>query len=255
MKTRYRPHHNKKFLFPGIVLAVLIIGAVFADDLRVFIYKAGQPVWLARESIAKEIDSGFKYRSMAKEDLVEENLSLLAENELLRREGSLLKRELEIVSKGGNFFAENIPARVVLRPPFYEYDFIVADSSRGNEILLGDFVVSDRGAFLGEVSSRTERGFLRIKLSSSPGNSLIAETPSGELVDLVGQGGGSFFLRAPKGMSLNKGDILTESITGREVAVVQSIESDKEDPFNEVFLSLPVNIFSLTEVHLIKKND
>lgn len=234
-----------------LAVVVVFLGFLFRNSLRGAVYSIGDVIWTARGSATASLERSLSSVTADKAELLSDNEKLLRENKDLRREVALLRLETSSANVTTGFEPTGeISARVILKPPFSSYDLLVAEDFSAGKVQEGDHVLSARGNYLGSVVDVGD-GNIRIRTASSPDFSLPVLSPSAEMIELVGQGGGSFFVRVPKNFPLAKGDILTEPHTNTPVALVRSVEESKEDPFNEIYLSLLQNIFSVEEVLII----
>lgn len=228
----------------------LVWVVISPNTFREVSYTLGTPIWALRDSISGRVDESLKFRGKDKEELVKENLALLERVESLHSEVGLLKREIELLGGSSSSLSPERDAyKVILRPPFITYDMLIVSIPEGAEVEAGQKVSSLGGVFLGEVTDVFDKA-ARIRITSSSGEKLVASTFSGEMVELLGQGGGSFFLTIPKGVVVEVGDVFRESSTGMIAARVESVDTSAEDPFNQVYLSIPENIFSISSVRI-----
>lgn len=223
------------------------------NTFREIFYTLGTPIWAVRDSIFGRVDESLKFRGKGKEEIIKENSALLERVDSLRSEVGLLKREIELLGgSSSSLFSDDDVYNVVLKPPFITYDMLIISIPKGAEVKVGQKVSTLGGVFLGEIADVFTKT-ARIRTISSSGEKLAVSTSGGEMVELLGQGGGSFFLTIPKGVVVEVGDVFREASTGMMAARVESVDTSVEDPFNQVYLSIPENIFSISSVRIISE--
>lgn len=194
-----------------------------------------------------------------------EKPTLLHQIELLRRENEGLRiqllianeqaRENEMLLKlGGRTSEETYTIAAVLsRPPVSAYDTIIIDVGSSNGVEKGDIVAVGGGVTIGLVSDVAVHRST-VTLFSTPGHEtqvLIGENRIA--VPARGLGGGNFEIRVPKDELVEKGDsVLLPGINPKIFGVVQQIVTTTSDPFVIVYLTLPVNLYLLRFVSVLK---
>jgi len=82
---------------------------------------------------------------------------------------------------------------------------------------------------------------------------VVSIGPENIAAEAIGRGGGNFIVKLPRGVGVEKGDIITmPDISARIFAVVEEIESNPSDPFVTILFKNPVNFNEIKWVQVIK---
>lgn len=167
---------------------------------------------------------------------------------VLDQENKDLKNALSL-NKQNDF----IVSFIISRPPQAPYDIFILDSGSDNGIKKGMVVTAYGEIMIGyieEIFSKTSQ----VKLISFPKNETNAFTLSSSTpVTLIGRGGGNMEINLPRGVEINVGEkIVTNSSEPLILGIVDIIQASETDPFQKIFLRLPVNIYELKYV-MVKK--
>ena len=116
----------------------------------------------------------------------------------------------------------------------------------GDRVVSGDFVIGTLREVYANHSKAT--------LMSSPGE--ILKVRIGESLietEAVGRGGGNMISKLPKEIAVNKGDaVRIPGLNPKFFGLVESVEKTEPSSFQFIMLRLPVNIYNLEWVEIIK---
>lgn len=265
--NNYSPHHKKikRGLFTktftiilfaaGILIAVAIF---FPNLLSNGTHFVSIPFWKVKNSITEGLASSAKLLA-SKKALVAENRNLrkkieeakfkLLEAQLLKQENISLK---ELFNRQILDVENTILAAVLAKPPSSLYDTFVIDVGSDAGIRKGDNVVAFGNIFIGTVD-KVNRSTSVVKLFSSPGELTTVSIGEDNITaNAEGKGGGNFIVKLPRGIGIEKGDIVTiPNINARIFAVVEKIESDPSDPFLTALFKNPVNMNNIKWVQVV----
>jgi cell shape-determining protein MreC len=205
-------------LFSG---ASLFISSIAADE-RVLVEE--------NEKLRVELE---KFKT-----LDERTQAIGAENDALREFMGLRERKSMDV------------ARVIAKPPAIPSGMIIIDSPQSGLNKRARVFDAD-GQILGIVGAVHGKDYGKVVLFSAPGKKTQVVTQNGEMVDAIGQGGVGLYFEVPKGFEIKRGDLIYVN-DGSLLAEVASVESQKNDPFLDVYLRLLSNISVLTHVAVEK---
>ncbi len=170
--------------------------------------------------------------------------TIVNERDVLLRENTLLKNLI-----GGEGGSE--VARVVSSPSQSVYDIIIVALKSDSQVRVGDTAWSEGNVILGTVTERTGN-IARVELFSSVGKEITVrlEKDGTELL-LSGRGGGNFFVATPRALPISENDLVVlPLLTSNILARVRTVEEGRIDSFKSVYLTYPVNVFSLSWVRI-----
>lgn len=256
---RNKALRQKKLLHYALAACVLVLLVVFRAPLGSAFSRAAHgiawPFLQAKQAISGAASSfGVHFRSKQ---------ALVAENEILAREladAKLANLERDIL------FADNIalrealgrplaaPSRLVAailsKPNTSPYDTLVIDVGADSGIIAGAGVFARGSVPIGTIDEIYGRS-ARVRLFSTPKETIKVALKSGIYIDIIGTGGGSFEATLPRDISIAEGDTLTlPSLAPKIVAVVKKIVSDPRDPFQKILAKSPVNVQELKFVEV-----
>lgn len=166
--------------------------------------------------------------------LIDENIKL---TEILARK----KPESQIVM-----------ARILARPNQSLYDTLVIDVGSNDGIVVGQKVFGKGNLPIGLVSEVDIKNS-KVKLFSTAGEKTKAVIIGNDIiVDLVGQGGGTFETTLPRDILVEKGTNVATLDDGLTVAIMEESLADSRDPFQRILFRSPVNLFELRFVSVEK---
>jgi cell shape-determining protein MreC len=238
-----------------MVIAVDLIYPKFFPSTLIFLAK---PFWAAGNSLTAIIHSGFlsSRSSLMRENqelrdaLLDARLQLLTLS-AINKENAELKALLSR-SAGENLLA----ASVLARPPFSPYDTFIIDVGSALGVRIGDLALAADHHLIGEVSE-VGPNFAKVKLFSSPGSQVeIVIGDQGIETVAVGQGGGAFLTRLPKGVVVKVGDpVIFPSLHSRIYGFVESVEEAETDTFQNVYFRSPVNVAEINYIGLLHRTN
>ena len=243
-----------------VIIAIIIIVRIFSPSA--FTNSAqfvSMPFWKAKNSsVEGVVNSSQLLRS--KRSLIFENDNLKAQIKsiefelfelgLLRQENESLK---ELLGRETFDTSSAILGAVLARPNVSPYDTFVIDIGSSSGIKKGNDVFVKGDIFIGRISevfSNTST----VTLFSSPGQiTQITIGLQNISANAEGRGGGNFIVELPRGIDVEKGDIVTmPNIDTKLFAVVEEIEANPSDPFITILFKNPVNMNDVKWVQVIK---
>ncbi len=247
-----RAHLKLIFTALGIFLLVWVIFSFFGG----FIVSAVSPIWEAENAFSRTVKKTWNHLE-SRQNLVNENFDLKG------RVGSL---ELEVASLTISLEQERafygllgrapvsgeVVASVIARPPQSPYDVILLDAGSREGITKDARVYLAEGPALG-IITEVFTSSAKVKLFSTAGEKLDAVLERGSVpVVLEGRGAGNFRLKIPREVEVVAGDrIVTGDTEFSLLAVVEVVNVNSTDAFQEVLARSPLNIFSLRLVSVI----
>ena len=244
-----------------IVTAVVLL-LFFALLLRFSFFSSvlqtvGRPIWesqIVSSGIIGDIKGFFSSRA----SLISENNSLknqlndlsarVAVNDSLFSENESLKELLGRTNKKNLLLAT-----VIERPNQSPYDTMVVDVGSVNGVTVGEQVFADSSLPIGTVTD-VYGGSARVILYSSSGQKVSVLLGAKNVkAEAVGQGGGNFTIKIPRGVVVAEGDrIIAPSITTAFFGTVSHIDLAPNDSFQTIYFNSSVNLNELRFVYLIK---
>ena len=252
-----RNPRSHKILFGTLFVLALLLVIVFVqprflgNSSRAF----GLP-FLRMRAAAGDSTSIFGEAWTAKKKLAEENQTLKEEVTKLKLKASLydeVKAEYEDLRHFENETDIFAYARVLSTPRTAGYDILLLDIGSAEGVREGNTVTGYDSVLLGRVESVGEHS-ARVALFSSPKSEVPVVFPKSG-VDAVarGQGGGAFILEVPQDTEIQAGDAISlRSVSGKMVAVVAEVSIDPTDAFKTVYAAVPVNIYDLRHVGILR---
>lgn len=144
-------------------------------------------------------------------------------------------------------------AVVLSRPPRTPYDSLIIDIGEDHGLMPGDLVYAEMNYLVGsvEVVNPTTS---TVKLFSSPGERIdVLVGSSSSPVIAEGRGGGNFYIKVPRNISIEEGDpIVVPSLRSLVLGSAEKVEADTGDAYSYVYFKLPVNFNSLRYVEIKK---
>lgn len=266
MKTNYlqNPTRRTSFIKRGAwTLAVLLIVFFAGDILLSFVFRMNAGVGGAivrttdrTSSLFGFIGSYFSTRNALETEIaaLSDDLSLarlsVVREEDLARENTELRALLSRGPKGKH----GILAEVLVRPPSSPYDTMIVDAGFSEGANVGDLVIAD-GFVVGEITRTTSHTSI-VTLWSQSGNTFdvsVGTTFSGRA---EGEGGGDFYIRAPRDTHIQEGDIVRAPSLGNAiVGTVGVVVLDDTDPFAEIYVASPLNLRTIRFVEIVRTDE
>ena len=257
VKIRSRTLVPKSFFILGFLVFVIIgINQITFGSISQIFHSIGGPVWKSQAGVTNlfgNIALSFKDKQELQEinkNLQEEinqlKLSSLSV-ELLRQENDELRGFLNRDDE-----RELIAASILARPNRTLYDTFIIDVGRRDGVSSGARVFGLGDIAIGSVDVVFSRTSI-ISLYSTPGR-LTKVLLGVELVvaDAIGQGGGNFEIRIPRGVEILEGSVIfLPEFDGGVLGVVGKIIALPSDSFQRVLFSTPITIQSLRIVTVL----
>lgn len=242
-------------------LALYLIGPNLAN------WFSGVGLWLAAPFVnqAQNVVVGMSNAGMAAlpNNLLAQNQTLKAEVEDARSQLLAQANQLEELGKLRNLLGRASTtqktraislAKVTSRPPYLPNDLVMIDLGRNQNQLIkvGDQVYAYDTLRLGEVIEVYDNES-KVELYSSPAATLsvvIGGTSTPAIS--TGLGNGNFMLKVPKGLEVNKIDVIRLSSTTDDIiGYVGKVIDDPANPLLILLAKAPVNIYALKwlEIH------
>ena len=253
--NNYLLHHKEKKhglftkAFVAVLAVITIIALVyifFPNTLSGSMQFISSPFWKAKNSSVESIvNSSQLLRS--KRSLIFENNNLKAqirESEFKLLEFEFLNQENESLKEllGRKTFNKDsaVLGAVLARPNVSLYDTFIIDIGEDGGIKNGNDVYVAGDIFIGKVS-KVHKNTSTVTLFSSPGHITPVSIGLQNIsANAEGRGGGNFIVNLPRGIGIEKGDIVTiPSINTKLFAVVEEIETNPSDPFITILLKIP----------------
>ncbi|MFC1802128.1 rod shape-determining protein MreC [Patescibacteria group bacterium] len=261
----YLSRYNKKSYLKNkifslvFVILVIIISFYFNifGVLSGFVHFVSYP-FLKTGDFILDSSSQISYFFQLKKSLSKENEALketiknmeanLLVGDLLWVENEQLK---ELIGFNFSTSSEKI-AKVLSKPNNSPYDSLVLGVN-GDDIKVGDKVFAYKNILIGEVSKVFSKSSV-VSLYSSYGRELNINIGIYGISALAtGKGGGNFEVSLPRGVDIQKGDIVY--VSGFRPSILGSVEEiifDPADSFQTILFKTPVNIFELSWVSVLK---
>ena len=277
---RNKNNNAKRTAWMGVVIALFLVLTIFSSSfgriISVPLVAIGRPFfemnnsfgeWLRESAVIIKSKAGLEKENTELNEKISEMRAKNLSYEIIKKENKELKSLLSRVEKD-----EFVVSAILSRPPQSPYDTLVVDAGSDNGIEEGMQVTAYGNILLGyvtEVFSKTSKIKL-ISFANEETNVLIigskglglsddgAEAES-EVVGVrqvsaiaTGKGGGNLEVVLPRGVEVNSGDrVATLGINSLLVGVVEETQVDLADPFQKIFLRLPLNLQKLNYI-LIK---
>lgn len=257
LHRRFRPDPVKRKRFI-LILVVLVVSITLFTWFKDSVFSLTRPVWQGQGAIARGINN-FLQTLRTKESLVRENQDLkekIRAVELIEMNARTLEdTQLEMLELFGRDSKNNfVLAAVLASPPKTMNDLLIVDVGENEGILVGDLVSHPEGGALGLVQEVLKHES-KVILYSSNSIKTTAYLERGEhLIELLGQGGGTFISSVPKDVEVVVGDkILLPGIQSELLAVVKEVKFETTDAVKTILAKGVANIYSLRFVEINKK--
>ncbi len=192
-----------------------------------------------------------------KRDLIEENNLLKSELEkwktislgydIIKNENKILRGELGLKPEG-----KILTSSVVAKPPQVPLDTIFIDVGLEDGVALGDIVLSYERIMIGKISKISKNASV-VSLNSFPKSILYGKVMRTlEDIELEGVGGANMSAKVPIDFDIQVFDkIYIERSSNYVVAIVGSIEEDKQSGSKTILFSLPVDVSKISNVFVL----
>ncbi len=200
-------------------------------------------------------------------ETVKSKRSLIAENNALREQYSaqsiaLLDRnalaeensELKHML-GRTLRRDTVLAAVLQKPPVSPYDTLLIDIGKDENISEGDEVIAGNSFSIGVIDAVFPHE-AKVLLLSAPGKTTNVLVGGKHLLTAaVGKGGGNFEVRLPRDARVVVGDaVLLPGLSNSPLGAVAEIRVRPTDTFQTILFRLPVNLFELRHVSVVRRN-
>ena len=223
---------KKRFGGPEILLAVCIclilvgIGYLFSSSLAQGFYSIRRAIFPSSEPI---ISQGA------------ENALIVA----LEADNNQLKQLLGRASDREHLTL----AAILVRPPQTPYDAIVIDAGKNMHLAVGDIIYAEMNYAIGRVTSVSDKTSLITLFSSSGQKENVLVGSSTLSVSAEGRGGGNFYIKIPRNISVHQGDpIIWPDIQTMLLGKVDVVDSGSGDAYTSIYFKSPINIQTLRYV-------
>ena len=249
---------GRNILFVIAILLVIILGILLKFSfMSSIVQTVGRPLWKSESVGANIVEEIHGYFS-SKASLIAENNSLknqlndlsikAAVNDTLSTENESLKELLGRTNKKSLLLAT-----IIDRPSQSPYDTLIVDVGSNNMVVTGQTVLAENNIPIGTVTDLYSDSS-RVTLYSSSGQKLSVLVGKNNVkADAIGQGGGNFIIKIPRGVPIQEGDqIIAPSISTSLYGTVSHIDLAPNDSFQTIYFNSPVNLNQLRFVYLIK---
>jgi cell shape-determining protein MreC len=233
-------------------VCIVLIDVFTGGFIRAHVQTAASFVWNTGVTISRSTTgNGYftSHRKLAGEnDNLRQQLARLEERaasyEVLYAENAALRGLLNLAQT-----ERGITAPIVSSMSASPYGtFLIGAGER--DVVSGDLVMSEGGFVIGRVADVSATTALVREVFASEAS--IDVRIAGASVVAEGHGGGNARAKVPRGVALAVGDaVVAQSLGGRAVGVVGSIESDQASAEQTVYIRLPLNLSSLSFVYVV----
>lgn len=254
-KQRKNPHLKSAWGFViGVFAFVYILSIFHSTALFGVLSPVVSPVWRAKQYALNFITSHVGFFE-GKQSLITENTNLKQKIEgvtALELERDALIKENESLRGITSSATQNDErARILTSPSQSAYDIVTAELEPNSNVAVGDAVFAENNIALGVVKDR-KGNFVHIEYYSNPGVKTPAQLgQKATSIEIIGQGSGNFLFVAPRDFEVSQGDLVVlprfaTSIIGR----VEAVESLRADSLKNIYISYPINIFTISFVRI-----
>ncbi len=243
-------------MLAGGVIALLLL-VFFFSPIASFVRGVAQPVFSMGNSISDMSASVFSAFFLG--DVGMRMTALERENEDLRRTLENIQEENNRYTAMLERYGENavsggaVLSGVLAAPPRSLYDTIVIDHGTESGISVGSEVYTAYDSFVGTVVAVSPYTAL-VELVSSPGNTIDLLIGKNEKVraQAFGRGSGNIVAVLPRDIDIAEGDSVTmPGLGGASIGKVDVIETEQNDPFQQIRIRMDVNFHTLTDVAVL----
>lgn len=250
-KNKETRNNKPIFLIIILVVVLILLAFLFRKSIAGINLAILGPVLEVQSNLVAKTDSSLNFFSGRKK-LEAENRAL--KNEIKRLKGNLVQANINQTELASLRQIYNRPdstkpvavGKIISNPKHPMSDTIIADIGKSSDLNLGSLAVS-QSVLLGEVVLISNQ-YSKVKLYSSANTKLAVRIGQSAIpAEAVGKGGGNFISKLPRGTEILKGDTVAR-LNGQLIGVVESIEESEEDPFQSIFIRVPVNLKQLNFV-------
>jgi len=252
---------KRQKVFYGIFFVVILLISFYFrfsifNGLSTLSHFVFRPVLILGNNVGGTFESFGSYFASKK--------SLSLENESLRSE---LKENNARVSNYDSILMENTELKEILgrksekdnwilsailaKPNQSPYDTLVIDIGEDKGLKSGDIVFAFGNIPIGRVDTVYKTSSKVVLFSNSGEKTRVVTSEKNIFLEIVGRGGGNFEMILPRDFTEEKGDeVFLPGINPYVLAKVESIISDRRDPFIKALLTSPANIQELRFVEV-----
>jgi|AntAceMinimDraft_6_1070360.scaffolds.fasta_scaffold06730_2 cell shape-determining protein MreC len=251
MSYRYdKEKKKKKWYVVGIIILIISFFTPASAFLFDLVEKPFVEVSQTNSHTSKKIRTYFE-AFFLRVKIVEENTELRKKVELLEINNlrtRYLEDQLSSLSLQEKTESDVI-ASIISHDGLGYSDTLLINRGYSDSVRVDDIVVSETGVMIGYVSETYDISS-RVVLYSKDGQDISGILyPHNLVLDAIGYGNGSLFIKAQREIDAQVGDIFySVQQPGRIIAIVRDIVFDPRDPFKRVYLSYPTNIRSIRNV-------
>lgn len=259
MKTIYHSKNNRlrnRAVLSGILVVVVITIFIVTGIFSRTFYR-GMVILSGSTDGAGQVAASFSGLFSSKASLARENADLrllIAEKEAALADRAILAKENSDLKAAEHFkdATGHTIARILSKPPFTPFDVLVVDAGSSQGIKLGDRVMLGQ-TFLGTVTLVSSNSSQVTLLSSPTGQENAFVGDASLPIILRGKGGGNFETSLPQGSAVIEGDLVFTYYlqTPLYIGTVSKVVSSEDNTLMNIFITLPVNLYSLSNVEII----
>lgn len=231
-----------------VLVLILVFLTALPRSLGTAAHSIGRIFWNSKEVMNERIEENARLISMSKRLLVDlaevqqEELSvarsLAWESEMLRSENAELR---SLLGHRDRTISQHA-ARIISRPPQSAYDRIVIDQGAEDGIVIGQFATAYGTVALGIVEEVYPHTAIIRLYSNANTESHVQFVTSGLTATAIGHGGGSYIIELPQSIEIAEGEQVIQVESGKLLGVVGGIDTDPREPFQQVYVRMPINI-------------
>lgn len=244
----------------SIAVVVLVLVLVYATPLLSWVsrtvHSIGGQIWESKEIAKDNVTHNSSLITSSKTQLIERINRL--EKEVAYYEANhlrLTKLEQENKRLRGvqSETKDDVIGRVISRPPQSLYDTLVLDIPAKATVREETPVTGYNAVALGTIARTTKRTAV-VTLYSMPGRSVqVSTVPGSAVFKAKGRGNGSFIVKIPRSVSVEKGSQLIHENTGRLLATVEKVTFESEDSFKTVYAKSPLRLRYIDWVRVLPR--
>ncbi len=244
----------------AVAVIALVVGVkiLFGAALDHAVLSVGGPIATVYVGVKNKIAfTGSFLRSRSA--LVEENGNLKNELEVssvkLQRFDSVLNENRILLESYGRKTAttSSIFGNVIAKPPQSPYDVLIIDIGTENGVAVADAVYALGGIPIGRVDEVTGNTAKVIMFSSNGEETPAIHERTGATIILMGSGGGNLEAKIGQETNIEKKDaIVLPQFNGAVVATAVEVESTVTSASKRALFRIPINIFNLRYVEIVK---
>lgn len=260
MKKTYRRNKRSPARSIALVAGVFLLlsaGIFFFQPISAIVRETARPVLGLGNTVSKGTASVFS--SFFLGDACVRISTLESENENLRLELEKIQKENKqydaMVDRYGKaaIDGEIIVADVLITPPQSMYDTIVIDHGEKEGVVEGAYVYAAHNLFIGSVVAVSSHTAL-VEIVSSPGYvaEVIINGKEPVRTRVFGRGSGNLTAVLPRDVDILEGDeVILPGFGGIRIGNVDMIETEQNDPFQQIRIRIDVNFHTLTTVAVL----